>query len=95
MAFSGFSPDLAGYDIIATSNGSLPTALTSILDTTLKNNGGPTKTHALVIGSPAIDAGFLCNSTDQRGVVRLNRSTGGCDIGSFELNPLIFSNSFE
>ena len=32
-------------DITATSNGTLPTAITDILDTTLSDNGGPTLTH--------------------------------------------------
>ncbi|MEN8260894.1 MAG: choice-of-anchor Q domain-containing protein, partial [Pseudomonadota bacterium] len=61
-------------------------ALTDILDTTLQNNGGPTETHALVAGSPAIDAVPLANctlSTDQRGVARPQGAA--CDIGAFEL----------
>ena len=51
----------------------------------LQNNGGPTETHGLLPGSPAIDAGdnAICPSTDQRGVAR---SQGGqCDIGAYEL----------
>lgn len=40
----------------------------------LANNGGPTKTHALVRGSPAVDPTPLadpgCTGTDQRGVPR-------------------------
>lgn len=60
----------------------------------LANNGGPTETHALLIGSPAIDHGdnTICaadpvNNVDQRSIPRpLN---GGlsltCDIGAFEL----------
>jgi hypothetical protein len=47
-------------------------ALTDILDGTLASNGGPTKTHALVFGSPAIDAvpAVSCaTATDQRGVL--------------------------
>jgi hypothetical protein len=43
-------------DILATSNGTNPTALAAIL-APLANNGGPTQTHALVAGSPAINAG--------------------------------------
>ena len=92
-AFSGFSPDPLGTDIIATSDGPMPTALTSILNSTLTNNGGATDTHALVTGSPAINAGNeTCYSVDQRGV---SRSDGECDIGSYEYTPLIFSDSFE
>ena len=47
-------------------------------------NGGPTETHALRSGSPAIDAGGpACGALDQRGV---ERPVGAaCDIGAFEL----------
>ncbi|HTM08012.1 MAG TPA: right-handed parallel beta-helix repeat-containing protein [Verrucomicrobiae bacterium] len=51
----------------------------------LAYNGGPTKTHALVAGSPAIDASPAdadCPPTDQRGVARPQGAS--CDIGSFE-----------
>ncbi|HTK53199.1 MAG TPA: choice-of-anchor Q domain-containing protein [Gemmatimonadaceae bacterium] len=49
----------------------------------LADNGGPTKTHALLLGSPAIDAGTSCTeATDQRHVAR-NKGTS-CDIGAFE-----------
>lgn len=53
----------------------------------LGGNGGPTATIALLEGSPAIDAGdpAPCPATDQRGVVRPQRS--GCDVGAFELEP--------
>lgn len=50
----------------------------------LADNGGPTLTHALLPGSPALNAGS-CNpatTTDQRG---FSRPQGGqCDIGAFE-----------
>ena len=51
----------------------------------LQNNGGPTQTHALLAGSPAIDAALLanCPATDQRGVSRPQGP--GCDIGAYEL----------
>jgi hypothetical protein len=58
----------------------------------LADNGGPAATHALLPGSPAIDAGdpappgsggSSCEATDQRG---LSRTLGGrCDIGTYEL----------
>ena len=55
----------------------------------LQNNGGSTLTHALLNGSPAIDAGdaTTCastpvNSLDQRGIFRPQGA--GCDIGAFE-----------
>ncbi|MBI3801541.1 MAG: hypothetical protein HY268_31795 [Deltaproteobacteria bacterium] len=83
QAFSGFTPGAS--DITATSDGSTPTALLAILDTTLADNGGPTKTHALVDGSPAVDASLDdadCEATDQRGVPRPQGVA--CDIGAFE-----------
>jgi len=52
----------------------------------LADNGGPTLTHALLPGSPAIDAGTDLSGegilTDQRGVARPQQGT--YDIGSFE-----------
>ncbi|HEV2394893.1 MAG TPA: MBG domain-containing protein [Verrucomicrobiae bacterium] len=42
---------------IVGNSGSGTINLTTVLDTTLANNGGPTLTHALVVNSPAIDAG--------------------------------------
>src|SRR3989338_3055741 len=52
----------------------------------LADNGGPTMTHALLSGSPAIDAvplAFCTVTTDQRGVPRPQGP--GCDIGAFEV----------
>src|ERR1051325_10730522 len=67
----------------------------------LQNNGGPTQTHALVAGSPAVDAGnpngCLDNTgtalqTDQRGLPRVFDGNGNgqaiCDIGAFELQEV-------
>ncbi|HEV7894110.1 MAG TPA: choice-of-anchor Q domain-containing protein [Pyrinomonadaceae bacterium] len=58
----------------------------------LQNNGGRTQTHALLGGSPAIDAGddsvaftFPGISTDQRGLAR--EFNGRVDIGAFESQP--------
>lgn len=49
----------------------------------LAENGGPTKTHALVESSPAIDvAGLDCSGSDQRGLSR--PQAGYCDAGAFE-----------
>jgi hypothetical protein len=60
----------------------------------LQNNGGPTKTMALLSESPAIDAGNPggCTDsqghllkTDQRGMPRPDKEdTGGCDMGAYE-----------
>lgn len=53
--------------------------------------GGPTLTHALIGGSPAIDAGDLdeCPAKDQRGKPRPQGA--GCDIGAFEAQPISVS----
>jgi CSLREA domain-containing protein len=56
----------------------------------LQDNGGPTHTHALLTGSPAIDAGdnVGCPSTDQRGIARPKDGDSDCnavcDIGAYE-----------
>ena len=47
---------------------------------TLKDNGGPAMTHALLSGSLAIGTGSSSNGTDQRGELRV----GTPDIGAFE-----------
>jgi len=54
----------------------------------LQHNGGPTETHALLEGSPAINAcvNNCTVATDQRGVHRPQREH--CDIGAFELPPV-------
>ena len=53
----------------------------------LADNGGPTKTHALLPDSSAIDKGDddACPGTDQRGVERPQGTH--CDIGAFEYEP--------
>lgn len=50
----------------------------------LQDNGGPTFTHALLQGSPAVDAALNdhCLFTDQRGQPRPHGAT--CDIGAYE-----------
>ncbi len=98
QAFSGFTP--SGTDRTATSDGTNPTAIGGILNTTLAQNGVQphTFTHALVSGGPAIDVipddGVNCDgeantgtSRDQRGGVRANTTYGSgayCDIGAYE-----------
>jgi CSLREA domain-containing protein len=53
----------------------------------LANNGGSTRTHALMDGSPAIDRGSnpFSLSTDQRGPSHPRVSGGQADIGAFEV----------
>src|SRR5205807_2031620 len=53
----------------------------------LDANGGPTRTLALLAGSPAIDGGDAsrCDAVDQRRVARPKGAA--CDIGAYELAP--------
>ena len=59
----------------------------------LANNGGPTKTMALLAGSPALNAGpvpvatFAGNDYDQRGVGYPRVVGSTVDIGAFEFEP--------
>jgi uncharacterized repeat protein (TIGR01451 family) len=66
----------------------------------LADNGGPTLTHALAPGSPAIDAGrdAACENnnlggSDQRGLARIADGDldgeARCDVGAFEVSPAI------
>jgi hypothetical protein len=94
-----------GFNIVSTPNSQCtiigPFSQVDPLLGPLQNNGGPTETHALLNGSPAIDAGEIPNCTDnlgapiptdQRGLHR--PANGGislrCDIGAFELYRLVF-----
>jgi hypothetical protein len=68
----------------------------------LADNGGPTRTHALLPGSPAIDAGSntLNFEFDQRGAGYFRVIGPTADIGAFESPPpdspdLIFASGFE
>lgn len=88
QAFVGFTP--GGLDITATSDGTTPTALAAILGP-LANHGGDTFTHALITGSPAVDAAGGGPNTDQRGVVRPQGTT--FDIGAFELEQTVATNT--
>jgi hypothetical protein len=57
----------------------------------LQNNGGPTFTHELLAGSPAIDAGNPSftppPANDQRGPLYQRVFNGRLDIGSLEVQP--------
>ena len=72
-----FTPDTG--DIVGTRG----TVVDPLLGT-LADNGSPTFTHALMDGSPAIDAGdnSTCPDTDQRGTSRPQGAA--CDIGAYE-----------
>jgi len=54
----------------------------------LQDNGGPTKTRALLAGSPALNAGnpSQLGVADQRGVVR----SGGVNIGAYQASTTAF-----
>ncbi len=65
-----------------------------VIEPTLKNNGGPTMTHALIERGRAVDAGYCPGETvDQRGFARpyddtrMANAVDGCDIGAFEWRP--------
>jgi predicted outer membrane repeat protein len=64
---------------------------TPVLDSTLADNGGPTLTHALLLGSIAIDAGINTNTDalEQRGSTRIlgtNVDIGAIEFGAFFVN---------
>jgi uncharacterized repeat protein (TIGR01451 family) len=88
-----------GYNVIgantclAPATGDLVGTRTAPLDPKLgplQDNGGPTWTHALLSGSPALDAASpatpgepgACETIDQRGLARPGRIA--CDIGAVE-----------
>jgi hypothetical protein len=60
----------------------------------LQDNGGPTETHALLMGSPAIDTGSdsMAPNIDQRGLTRPrdgnHDGVAGYDIGAFEYTSM-------
>ncbi|HTS16102.1 MAG TPA: choice-of-anchor Q domain-containing protein [Verrucomicrobiae bacterium] len=93
-----------GYNLSSDSGGGYLTSATDLINTDprlgpLQDNGGPTPTHALLAGSPAIDQGnraavpVMVSNTDQRGYPRpsdipaVANAVGGdgSDIGAFEV----------
>ncbi|MEJ5223542.1 MAG: sortase [Anaerolineales bacterium] len=95
----GYMDSFAGHNLIQTASGCplMGTTTGNILGQNpllgpLANNGGTTFTHALLAGSPAIDAGdpgASCMPTDQRGVARFDGNYDSivrCDIGAYEYN---------
>jgi CSLREA domain-containing protein len=103
---TGTSPDVAGafasqgHNLIGDGTGSTGFVGSDLVGTSLDaidpllgplaNNGGRTKTHKLLAGSPCIDAGdnSLLPPTDQRGFPRKKDGNGDgsavVDIGAFE-----------
>jgi hypothetical protein len=87
-----------GVNLIGDSGGATGFSTVDLLDVDpllgpLQDNGGPTETHALLRGSPAIDAAndLFASAFDQRGVARPQDGDGDtftqADIGAFELHP--------
>jgi CSLREA domain-containing protein len=80
-----FISDTTGCTITGTTTGNLLNA-DAKLDPVLRDNGGPTQTHALLPNGGPIEGGndSTCETTDQRGVSRPIPISGDCDMGSFE-----------
>ncbi len=82
---SAVAPVLSGSNIDSDDSCGFPetAALADLHLDDLAENGGPTMTHALLAGSPAIDASTgSCPSEDQRVV---SRPFGpACDVGAYE-----------
>src|SRR6185503_3119460 len=80
-----------GFDAASDVNVTAAVVFTQVLDQDLKDNGGPTKTHALIARGLAVDAGRCpAETTDQRGFARpvddptMPNAADTCDIGAFE-----------
>lgn len=89
-------------NLIASANAPLPagTLTGDPMLAPLADNGGPTLTHALLTGSPAIDAGnnAAALETDQRGEGYVREFGAAADIGAFETQGVadaIFASGFE
>ncbi|MBC7968377.1 MAG: hypothetical protein H7Z17_20930, partial [Fuerstia sp.] len=91
---SGFNLIGAGNAITSFDQASDLTDVTDPQLAPLANNGGPTRTHALLEGSAAIGAGDTASTatTDQRGLGFARLVGERADIGAFELpasNPTV------
>jgi len=80
-----------GFTATGSSNSTNPLLATA----GLVNNGGPTQTIALQAASPAVDVipsgvgNANCPGFDQRGDPRPAPGFSNCDIGAYELQPII------
>jgi predicted outer membrane repeat protein len=83
--------NLSSDDASAVLNGTGDQNSTSPLLGPLQNNGGSTFTHALLTGSPAIDAGAPPLDFDQRGPNFARVVNGRIDIGAFEVQATVTS----
>jgi uncharacterized repeat protein (TIGR01451 family)/CSLREA domain-containing protein len=82
----------AQFDVTGDVNILAGQVFTQVLEQTLKDNGGPTKTHALLARGLAVDAGYCPGeTTDQRSFTRpvddptMPNAQDGCDIGAYEI----------
>src|SRR5215831_12956426 len=86
----GVNDDSTGLDGATNLLGTLANPINPLLGP-LADNGGPTRTHLLLPGSPAIKAGINAladgNTTDQRGFNRA--ASGPIDIGAVEVGYAI------
>jgi hypothetical protein len=85
-----------GYNVSSDDGGGFLTTTGDLINTDpllgpLQDNGGPTFTHELLAGSPAIDAGDPSFAPppdyDQRGPGYNRIANGRVDIGAFEVQP--------
>jgi CSLREA domain-containing protein len=93
LTSAGFNliQEITGCTITGVTTGNI-TGLDPLLGP-LQDNGGPTFTHALLTGSPAINAGNPAGCTDQNGVLlgtdqRGYVRNGVCDKGAYEYNSI-------
>ena len=92
-SFTATNSIIGEVDPRITANGTNNIMSTNPMLGALANNGGLTKTMALLTGSPAIDAGpnpvatFTGNQFDQRGPGYARIIGGLVDIGAFEAQP--------
>lgn len=103
----GSNPDftasvIGANNLVFTSTATLPgdtLTETCPLLGSLRDNGGPTLTHALQSGSPAIGHGnnSLSLPYDQRGAPSVRVSGSSADIGAYEVQQadIVFNSSFE
>jgi hypothetical protein len=96
----GSAPITGAFNLIQHSSIAVPadTLTTDPRLSPLGCHGGPTRTHALLTGSPAIDAGFAdaAINYDQRGSGFVRSAGTSADIGAYESDPdQVFGDSFD
>jgi predicted outer membrane repeat protein len=94
-SFTAANSLIGEVDPRITANGANNVTSTDPMLGALADNGGATKTMALLTGSPAIDAGpspvatFVGNEFDQRGTGFVRIFGSLVDIGAYEVQPVI------